>query len=105
MECIENKEKSLISLTKRERQIVELIGHGLSQKEIAERLFIEKKTVDKHIENIKGKYGISKNTELVGLYVAMKKNKSFSLEKMRLYGLEAFFILINICPSDASIQH
>ena len=40
-------------LSNREAEVVELIAKGLSDKEIAHQLFITKKTVKFHLENIK----------------------------------------------------
>lgn len=84
-------------LTKREKEILEWIGHGKSQKEIAEILHLAPKTVDKHISNMKEKYDISKSTEMMGLYTCVKKSKKFDVELLRQYGLQIFFILINLC--------
>lgn len=67
-------------LTKREKEILEWIGHGKSQKEIAEILHLAPKTVDKHISNMKEKYNISKSTEMMGLYTCVKKSKKFDVE-------------------------
>ena len=39
-------------LTKRERQVINLIGRGLTNKQISECLFISPQTVRTHIENI-----------------------------------------------------
>lgn len=49
------------SLSERELEIVLLICKGLSNQEIADELFISKRTVDKHRANIMAKTG-SKNT-------------------------------------------
>lgn len=103
MKRIENKENSPISeagnpeLTEREMEVLELAVHGFSQKEIAERLFLSTKTVDKHIENIKKKFNINKSTEIIGVYTCIKKSKKFDVELLRQYGLQIFFILINLC--------
>jgi DNA-binding NarL/FixJ family response regulator len=45
----------LNTLTPREREIVRLIETGLSNKDIAKRLFIEVQTVKNHVHNILGK--------------------------------------------------
>jgi non-specific serine/threonine protein kinase len=51
-------------LTKRETQIAELVTRGLSNREIAERLVISKRTVDAHVEHIFSKLGISSRMQL-----------------------------------------
>ena len=51
------------SLTGRERQIVLLIEHGLSNKEIAQRLTIEVATVKNHVHSILGKLNVASRAE------------------------------------------
>jgi predicted ATPase/DNA-binding CsgD family transcriptional regulator len=53
------------SLTHREREIAALVSEGLSNREIAQRLVISKRTVDAHVEHIFGKLGISSRVQLV----------------------------------------
>ena len=50
-------------LTRREREIVDLIDQGLSNKEIAARLFIEVATVKNHIHNLLEKLRVRNRTE------------------------------------------
>lgn len=52
------------SMTKREKEILNLLGQELSRKEISSILFIDEKTVKKHCENIYRKLATSKRTEL-----------------------------------------
>jgi predicted ATPase/DNA-binding CsgD family transcriptional regulator len=54
-------------LTKREREIAELVASGLSNREIAAQLFISKRTVDAHVEHIFGKLEISSRVQLTVL--------------------------------------
>jgi non-specific serine/threonine protein kinase len=51
-------------LTSREREIAGLVAEGLSNREIAGRLVISKRTVDAHIEHIYGKIGVSSRVQL-----------------------------------------
>jgi DNA-binding CsgD family transcriptional regulator len=51
-------------LTRREKEIADLVADGLGNREIAERLFLSKRTVDSHLEHIFAKLGISSRTLL-----------------------------------------
>lgn len=63
-------------LTKRELEILELIGEGCSNDEIADKLFISKRTVDTHKNNLISKTG-SKN--IVRLLIYAIKNKIINI--------------------------
>ena len=52
------------SLTPREQEIMRLLAQGLSAKEIADRLFISPRTVEKHAERIYAKLGVRKKAEV-----------------------------------------
>jgi DNA-binding CsgD family transcriptional regulator/tetratricopeptide (TPR) repeat protein len=56
-----------IRLTERERQVLELIGHGMSNRQIGEQLFISTKTASVHVSAILRKLGASSRTEAVYL--------------------------------------
>lgn len=51
-------------LTAREREVVALIAQGLTNREIAARLFIGQQTVKNHVHSIFGKLGISDRLQL-----------------------------------------
>jgi predicted ATPase/DNA-binding CsgD family transcriptional regulator len=51
-------------LTTREREIAVLVGNGLSNREIAARLVISKRTVDAHVNHIFGKLGLTSRVQL-----------------------------------------
>jgi non-specific serine/threonine protein kinase len=51
-------------LTGREREIAALVASGLSNREIAAKLVISKRTVDAHVEHIFGKLGMSSRIQL-----------------------------------------
>lgn len=66
------KEDEEITLTRREKEILKCICLGLSNKEIAEKLFISPKTVDNHRTSLLSKTS-SKNTASL-VMCAIKKN-------------------------------
>ena len=51
-------------LTDRERQIVRLISDGASNPEIAQQLFLSRKTVERHVSNVFKKVGVRNRAEL-----------------------------------------
>jgi DNA-binding NarL/FixJ family response regulator len=67
----EHESKSA-NLSKREKEILFKICEGLSNQEIAETLFISKRTVDKHRANLLGKTN-SKNTASLILFAIRNK--------------------------------
>jgi ATP/maltotriose-dependent transcriptional regulator MalT len=52
-------------LTRRQREILALVSHGLSDHEIAQRLFLSEHTVHRHIANILMRLGVSTRTAAV----------------------------------------
>ena len=65
-------ENKVANLSKREKEILFKICEGLSNKEIADTLFISKRTVDKHRANLLSKTN-SKNTASLILYSIKNK--------------------------------
>jgi predicted ATPase/DNA-binding CsgD family transcriptional regulator len=53
------------TLTFREAEIADLAARGMSNRQIAEHLFISKRTVDAHLDHIYAKLGISSRVELL----------------------------------------
>lgn len=62
---------AVAELTARERQVLELIAEGLSNRQIGERLYISGKTASVHVSAILRKLGASSRTEAVFLARAL----------------------------------
>jgi two-component system, NarL family, nitrate/nitrite response regulator NarL len=60
-------------LTRRETEIVGLVARGLSNKQIAQRLFIEVATVKNHLHNIFEKLQVRSRIEAVMVYQASSR--------------------------------
>jgi DNA-binding CsgD family transcriptional regulator len=54
-------------LTRREREVLDLLRTGASDKEIASSLGVSRSTASKHVENILAKMKVSNRTAAVGL--------------------------------------
>ncbi|GAA0508817.1 DNA-binding response regulator [Saccharopolyspora subtropica] len=53
----------LAALTERERKVLELIGEGLTNRQIAERLFLAEKTVKNYVTSVLAKLGMERRTQ------------------------------------------
>jgi DNA-binding CsgD family transcriptional regulator/phage portal protein BeeE len=60
-----------IELTPRERQIRDLLARDLSNKEIAERLFISVRTVESHVNRVLRKLGVTSRSEVTSVTVQL----------------------------------
>lgn len=67
-------------LTEREREILKWAAHGLSNKEISEKLFISLRTVKAHLTNIFNKLGCGSRTDAI---IKGLKQGYIDLEDMR----------------------
>ncbi|MFC4854749.1 response regulator [Actinophytocola glycyrrhizae] len=58
----------LAGLTERERAVLELMGEGLSNRQIAERLFLAEKTVKNYVTSVLAKLGMERRTQAVAWF-------------------------------------
>jgi DNA-binding CsgD family transcriptional regulator/sugar lactone lactonase YvrE len=58
------------SLTRREREVAILVAQGLTNREIATRLFISERTAESHVEQIRGKLGFHSRVQIANWVAA-----------------------------------
>jgi len=58
------------SLTRREREVANLVAEGLTNREIATRLFISERTAESHVEQIRGKLGFHSRVQIAAWVAA-----------------------------------
>ena len=61
--------RSVDLLTRREQEVLRLLGEGLSNRDIATRLYISPKTAEHHVSRIYGKLGLENRAEAVAYAV------------------------------------
>jgi DNA-binding NarL/FixJ family response regulator len=70
---IDPKQAGKLGLSKREYEILHLINDGLSNQQIADKLFVSENTVKKHVSNLFLKLDVQRRTE------AIKKAKELNI--------------------------
>jgi DNA-binding CsgD family transcriptional regulator len=66
----------VVNLTRREREIASLVAQGLTNREIAERLFIAERTAEGHVESIRNKLGFRSRTQVAAWVVEQDRAES-----------------------------
>jgi len=67
---IETEKSKLEELSNRENEVLELLAQGMSNRDIAEELYISEKTVKNHVSSILRKFSVNDRTQAV--IVALK---------------------------------
>ncbi len=62
-------------ISRRERDVLDLLLANLSNKEIAAKLFISERTVKFHVSNLLGKFGVQRRADLIVLW--MQRTSTF----------------------------
>jgi len=58
-----------IEISRREREVLDLLLENLSNKEIAAKLFVSERTVKFHVSNLLSKFGVQRRAELIVLWM------------------------------------
>lgn len=70
---INEKKLEQLNITKREYEVLDLVGKGMSNQQIAEALFVSENTIKKHISSLFLKLDVQRRTE------AIRKARELSL--------------------------
>lgn len=65
----------LKALTEQERAVLELIGDGLSNREIAAKMFLAEKTVKNYVSHLLAKLGMQRRTQAAVLLTRLRSGK------------------------------
>jgi len=66
----------LADLSEQERKILELIGEGLTNRQIGERLFIAEKTVKNYVSSLFAKLGMQRRTQAAALAARLHEEQN-----------------------------
>ena len=66
------KDISQYGLSEREIEVLKLLGQGLSNQEIADRLFVSLNTIKTHLSNIYNKLGVTRRTQALQKALELK---------------------------------
>jgi DNA-binding NarL/FixJ family response regulator len=69
-----DRNQPLAALNDRERQVLELIGEGLTNRQIGARLFLAEKTVKNYVSNLLGKLGMERRTQAAAFAVRLDQS-------------------------------
>ena len=64
-----------VEISRREREVLDLLLENLCNKEIASKLFVSERTVKFHVSNLLAKFGVQRRADLIVLW--MQRNSAF----------------------------
>ena len=69
------EEEDLAQLTPQEQRILDLIGEGMTNRQIGEQLFLAEKTVKNYVSNLLAKLGMHRRTEAAALAARLTERR------------------------------
>ena len=66
------RDKELEALTEQEQRILQLIGEGMTNRQIAERMFLAEKTVKNYVSHLLAKLGLERRTQAAVLATELR---------------------------------
>ena len=70
-----NRKDPLAALSDQERRILELIGEGLTNRQIGERMYLAEKTVKNYVSNLLAKLDMQRRTQAAALAAQLKAER------------------------------
>src|SRR4051794_9989259 len=67
------EDKRLAGLTEQERRVLSLIGEGLTNRQVAEQMFLSEKTVKNYVTSLLAKLGLERRTQVAILATRLEK--------------------------------
>lgn len=74
-QAAEDVDDPIGDLSKRDRQLLELLGEGLTNREISEKMFLSEKTVKNYVSSLLGKLGIQRRSQAAALIAERKSRR------------------------------
>ncbi len=71
------QDDELSDLTPQERRILELIGTGMTNRQIGEEMYLAEKTVKNYVSNVLAKLGMTRRTEAAALSARLDERKRY----------------------------
>jgi DNA-binding NarL/FixJ family response regulator len=71
----DEEDERVARLTQQERKILDLIAEGMTNRQIAEQLFLAEKTVKNYVSNLLAKLGMERRTEAAVFAARMQEHK------------------------------
>ncbi len=74
-QAAEDVDDPIGDLSKRDRQLLELLGEGLTNREISEKMFLSEKTVKNYVSSLLGKLGVQRRSQAAALIAERKSRR------------------------------